>query len=414
MRRSTRVKTPSLKAVEALANKLEEEEQSENEDDYDTVEAGEPEEKYQEEVIDELERDQEEKDDVKRYMVELAKELHAPARRNYPTRMVLEYARDVTWSVDLADMSTWKKENNDYTYILVAVDIFSRYAFARALKSKSGKEVAVALEEIFNSSGRRPQKLWVDQGGEFKNKEVDKLRKKYDIVMYHTYGRGKSAIVERFNRTLKTDMMTMMTALNTHQWLSLLPVILDEYNNRPHSSLTVSLTPAQASKSEYTELVSEAWRQQMQKKKEGMYGRKEVGPLRPQYQVGDRVRISRLKGTFEKGYDKNWSNEVFTIKEIKMTDPVTYILIDDNGETIEGSFYDQELLKTQLEPKRLIEKVVQVDKKRKRALVKWLGLPESQNSWVTLSEIQNLKGMPERSERPERPEGGSQEVRFHE
>lgn len=158
-------------------------------------------------------------------------------------------------------------------------------------------------------------------------------------------------------------MWTMLDALNTHQWISILPVLIDEYNYRPHSSLTVSMTPAQASKKEYSELVvSSLWNQQMERKKNSLYGpKKESLPPRPKFQVGDRVRISRVKGAF---YDKNWSNEVpvFTVKEIKMTDAVTYVLIDDNGETIEGSFYEQELLKTELEPKRLIEEVVQVDK----------------------------------------------------
>ncbi len=60
------------------------------------------------------------------------------------------------------------------------------------------------------------------------------------------------------------------------------------------------------------------------------------------------MRISRIKGTFEKGYENNWSYEVFTVTDILPTHPITYKIKDYFDEPIKGSFYEQELLKTEV------------------------------------------------------------------
>lgn len=61
---------------------------------------------------------------------------------------------------------------------------------------------------------------------------------------------------------------------------------------------------------------------------------------------GDKVRIQRLKPIFEKGYKPNWTHEIFTVTKVLNTSPEkTYIISDQNGETLVGSFYPQELLK---------------------------------------------------------------------
>ena len=106
--------------------------------------------------------------------------------------------------------------------------------------------------------------------------------------------------------------------------------------------------------------------------------------------VGHSVRISRVKGTFEKGYLPNWSTEIFKIIEKLYTNPVTYILQDYKGERIKGSFYEEELLKTEMTDTFLIEKVIR--RRKGKALVKWLGYGEDANSWIDEKELQNFKG----------------------
>ena len=76
------------------------------------------------------------------------------------------------------------------------------------------------------------------------------------------------------------------------------------------------------------------------------------------YKVGDRVRISKYKQIFTKGYLPNWTNEIFTIHNIKQTVPRTYILKDDTGTVLDGGFYEQEISKTKYDNIFLIEKIL--------------------------------------------------------
>ena len=100
----------------------------------------------------------------------------------------------------------------------------------------------------------------------------------------------------------------------------------------------------------------------------------------PTFHVGEKVRISKFKRKiFDKGFTPNWTEEIFVIDEILNTNPVTFKLIDLQGEKVTGSFYEQETFR--------IEKVIRRDYKKKSALVKWKGYPDKFNSWVPFSEL---------------------------
>ena len=90
---------------------------------------------------------------------------------------------------------------------------------------------------------------------------------------------------------------------------------------------------------------------------------------------------------FDKGFTPNWTEEIFVIDDILNTKPITYRLVDLQGEVVTGSFYEQELQKTTQEIFR-IDEVIFRDKKR--ALVKWRGYPDKFNSWVPMSELKKL------------------------
>jgi len=110
--------------------------------------------------------------------------------------------------------------------------------------------------------------------------------------------------------------------------------------------------------------------------------------LTPKLSVGDRVRITKKKNIFEKGYTPRRTEGVFAISSIQYTDPPTYKIADFGGEEIQGTFYEKELQKTSQEIYR-IEKVIR--KRGNRSLVKWLGYPESFNSWVDNKDLVKLK-----------------------
>ena len=113
------------------------------------------------------------------------------------------------------------------------------------MKDKAGIITLNAFKQIVKTSARMPKYIWVDQGKEFYNKNVDEWLKENNIIKYSTFGEHKSCVVERFNRILKTNMWKRFTAENTRNWISMLDKLMNDYNNRYHR--TIKMTPTEAS-----------------------------------------------------------------------------------------------------------------------------------------------------------------------
>ena len=108
-------------------------------------------------------------------------------------------------------------------------------------------------------------------------------------------------------------------------------------------------------------------------------------PKTPKLKVGDRVRISMMRRRFEKSYYQGWTEEEFEIAEAFTDDPPYYKVKDLKGTVLEGIFYEQEVQKVVKNDN--IYKIESILKKRKRKkhqefFVKWLGYPDSSNSWI--------------------------------
>lgn len=204
------------------------------------------------------------------------------------------------------------------------------------MKTKTGNEVAKAFEKIIIESGRHPRLLHCDRGREYVNKEFKRILDKYNIQMYHTFNEEKSAIAERLNRTLNKKIKVLFEIHGDHRWLSWLPDIVREYNEKDfHRS--IGMPPAK---------VCAANEEDVRHK---LYPSNDfILDSKIRLCVGDRVRISRKKTTFEHKYAPNWTREIFHITRIHNTSPTTYTIADSEGEEILGKFYKRELLKTKL------------------------------------------------------------------
>ena len=266
-------------------------------------------------------------------------------------------------------MKAFSKDNRDVTYLLCVINIFSKYGWLVPLKDKTGKSVASALRTIFEE--RQQKKMWVDKGKEFYNGDVKSL-----MELYSTENEEKSSVVERWIRTMKERMWKYFTDNNTNVYIDILPDLVEDYNNTKHSS--IKMTPVEASRKK-NELA--VWR--------NLYpDRLKPVKVNPKFSVGDKVRISKKKKTFEKGYTTRWTEEVFTIVRVLRTSPVTYKIADLNGDEIDGTFYEPELQKTAQQLFR-IEKVL--EKGKTKSLVKWKGYSSDFNSWVDNKDIINIK-----------------------
>ena len=142
----------------------------------------------------------------------LADELHKPVIKKFNKRKVYSQFKDNIWGVDLADMQSLSRQNKGIKYLLCAIDLYSKYAFVIPLKDKKGISIVNTFNKIIKQSNRKPNKIWVDQGGEFYNNVFKKWLSDNDIIMYSTYNEGKSVVAERFIRTLKNKLYKHMTA----------------------------------------------------------------------------------------------------------------------------------------------------------------------------------------------------------
>ena len=225
-------------------------------------------------------------------------------------------------------MQSLNRKNKGIKYLLCAIDLFSKYAFVIPLKDERGISIVNAFNKIIKQSNRRkPNKIWVDQGSEFYNNVFKKWLSDNDIIMYSTYNEGKSVIAERFIRTLKNKLYKHMTATGKNVYYDVLDDAVNKYNNTKHITIKMKPVDVGDNKRVYID---------------------EHNVKDSRFKVSDRIRISKFKNIFAKGYTPNWSTEIFIVDKINDTVPYTYNLKDLNDEEIIGSFYDRELQKIKL------------------------------------------------------------------
>ena len=165
----------------------------------------------------------------------LAEELHKPVIRKFNKRKVYSKFRDNIWGVDLADMQSLSKRNKGIKYLLCAIDLFSKYAFVVPLKDKKRISIINVFNKIIKQSNRKPNKIWVDQGGEFYINVFKKWLS--DNVIYSTFIEGKSVVAERFIRALKNKLDKNMTATGKNVYFDVLDDVVNEYNNTKHNTI---------------------------------------------------------------------------------------------------------------------------------------------------------------------------------
>lgn len=170
--------------------------------------------------------------------------LHKPARKRMPTRRTYVSGIAHQWQADLVEMIPLASKNQGFRYLLTVIDCFSRYAWAKPIKRKTGPDVAKALVSIFREY--KPLRLQTDHGKEFYNSNVQKLLKKHKVELFSTNSPQKASLVERFNRTLKTRMWRYFTHKQTRKWIDVLPKFVKAYNNSKHKS--IGMAPSQVTK----------------------------------------------------------------------------------------------------------------------------------------------------------------------
>jgi len=283
-----------------------------------------------------------------------------------------------------ADKTHWVPVNDGYRYILVVIDVFSRYVWARPLKSKEVVQVKEAFSDIFRDSRRLPRRIRSDRGSEFTSAEMRRYMKNKRVTQIFTNNELQANYVERVIKTLKSKLMRYMTDRNTRRWIDVLQDIVDSYNNTWHYGIRA--TPALIDRGQEKKL----WWQMYWP--EEPYDRERRGRMRRKTQyafnLGDLVRLNKIKRAFQREYDQRWTGEVFRIERRFSLDRIPkYKIVDWEGEPIEGTFYQNELQRVIVPADTLFTIDYEIEEETDADGVEWVKVhyaywPSKFDSWV--------------------------------
>jgi hypothetical protein len=317
---------------------------------------------------------------IKKYLSQQnAYTLYRPAVNRFKTPYVKVNFMLEQFDMDLMDVHRTSEENDGVKFVLVAIDVLSKFAFGIPLKSKKVLEVTAGAIKIFDK--RQPKSVCTDRGKEFSGAFQDMLKSR-KIRHFFAQGSTHCAVVERFIRTLRGKIARYCYRKNSDRYIDELQNLVSNYNHSFHRS--IKLRPIDVTVNN-DHIANDNLRKGQKKNREKGF----------QFRVGDSVRISGTKHPFRREFFQRWSEEIFKISKRYKKDNINmYKIIDCSGEEIKGSFYFDELKAVDPTGQTYrIEKIL--DEKKENgvvyAKVQWENFPKTCAEWVLKSSIETLK-----------------------
>ena len=153
-------------------------------------------------------------------------------RRKFKQQQVVVPRKVYQFDVDTISMKRYKKQNNGYNYILVMIDVMSKFCWTYPLKTLQGVEMVKALSSLIS---QKVTKIRSDGGSEFDNQKVKEFMKIKKIDHFLTLNEQKANIVEHVIKTLKSRLVKYMQHMNSHEWVKVLLQITAGYNKSYHT-----------------------------------------------------------------------------------------------------------------------------------------------------------------------------------
>ena len=136
----------------------------------------------------------------------------------------------------MASLIYYADDNDGYRYLLVVIDIFSRYGWIEPLKDKTSKEIVKAFDKILKE-GCIPKHLRTDAAKDFTSERFQNYIESKNITHFVTHSEKQANYVERFIKTIKSRIFRYMVEKNTARYIDVLPKIVDSYNRTWHSGI---------------------------------------------------------------------------------------------------------------------------------------------------------------------------------
>jgi hypothetical protein len=307
--------------------------------------------------------------------------LHREYKRPKVSNPFFIYSLREQVQMDLIDMRQLSQHNDGITFLLTAIDCFSKKAWVKPLKNKSALTSLQSIKQLTEEIQPPMRAVFFDRGSEFVNKHVVAFLQDRGIKIMHPSSEKKAAIVERFNRSIQDLIYRYMTENETFRYISVLQDLTAAYNGRGHRTLQY-LSPNEAEKKENWGKVLCAL---------NTYYSKAVGKSqKPKLSVGQTVRVAKLGEKMSRGYQERFNQEYFKIIDInnRMPIPMYKLQSMNDNEIIKGNFYANELQVMQGDVFKVDHTLgTRTKGKRKEVLVKWKGFGEQHNSWEPVSNL---------------------------
>ncbi|CAG2222409.1 unnamed protein product [Mytilus edulis] len=301
--------------------------------------------------------------------------LRKELRRHFTRTRVIVSGINDQFDMDLIDISNMKSENSGVSFLLVVIDIFSKYLWIKALKNKTAKVVVAALKKILNhttfTKGRS------DKGGEFNNKIMKAYLKSKNIYYFTTENsETKANFAERVIKTIKNMMYRYFTKQRSHRYINVLQDFVKTYNSTPHRSLN-NIAPKDVNK----ENEADIWAFMYLKPK------KPKQPQKFQFKVGDTVRLTKISNVFDRSYDEHFTREIFKIrKRFRMQSIPVYKISSFDNSPVSGLFYSGEMIKVNKDENSMWYIENKLKKRKRNGVIQWLvkfeGWPDKYNQWI--------------------------------
>ena len=255
--------------------------------------------------------------------------LHRPVRKRFPRNKTFVGGLHHTWQVDISDLSALKDHNDQYAYLLVAVDVLSKQLFVEPLKRKTAAAVVEGFKTIFKRSQVKPIFIMSDKGGEFTGAVIQRFFRENGVHFYVIHDEDtKASIAERVQRTLKSKMWRYFTHQNTRRYVNILQDLVLSYNHTPHRS--IGRAPITVTRDNETDVRHHLYPPSFEN-------------IKYKFNIGDLVRIPLSRKVFRKDYDTQWTEEYFKVIRRLPRRPPVYRLEDMAGEAKLGSFHEYQL-----------------------------------------------------------------------
>ena len=315
--------------------------------------------------------------------------LQKPVKAKFKRARVITTGIDDLLDMDLADVSNLKSYNDGIHYLLIVIDVFSRFLWVVPLENKQHNTIVNVLKSILNSS-RKPYRVRSDKGSEFKNRWVKKYLTENAVKQQFTQNETKANYAERVIRSIKALMYRYFTYKQTYKYRDILQDLVFNYNHRPHRSLN-GRAPADVNKDNEVEIWNELFIKPLKQPKKSKTKKYKSYNFRK----GDFVRMTHLTHPFQRDYQEKWTEEIFIVKDRYYFQGIpVYKLTDYAKDPIDGIFYQNELQRVE-KGREDIWRIDKVLKRRRRRgqeelFVSFVGWPKKFNMWLKSEDIQDV------------------------